>query len=481
MPILYFNRLPSVPLQFDDSFPEQAYQQPLLSVRTAREAAYVAIEEYLNTGTWVSDVLDRVFKTGSLPPIERGLAMELACGVVRRLATLDSILSQLVARPLEKVEPPLLSILRLGIYQLALLDGVPPHAALHETVELTKRLGRHQWSGFVNGVLRGGTRCITNEFDTKASSRGVPVSDGRYRRLVEPAFADPTSNPIGYVADAFSFPLWLVERWASRMKPPDLFRLGAWFNTTGRLHLRANQLRTTRDDLMAALTDAGIAAQPVGDAGSVALEESCAVDRLPGYAEGLFAVQDLSASRAAMRLAPQPGQRVWDVCAAPGGKTCHLAELMQNSGEIIATDIRPERLALVEENRQRLGASIITTRLIGEDGSQQPEGPFDAILVDVPCSNTGVLGKRPEARWRITPTGILELRRVQERLLTAAIERLAPHGRVVYSTCSIEPEENADLVRRVVSGRSDVKLVEDELFLPGQPTDGGYQALLVRG
>ena len=478
MPILYFNRLPSVPLQFDDSFPEQAYQQPLLSVRTAREAAYVAIEEYLNTGTWVSDVLDRVFKTGSLPPIERGLAMELACGVVRRLATLDSILSQLVARPLEKVEPPLLSILRLGIYQLALLDGVPPHAALHETVELTKRLGRHQWSGFVNGVLRGGTRCITNEFDTKASSRGVPVSDGRYRRLVEPAFADPTSNPIGYVADAFSFPLWLVERWASRMKPPDLFRLGAWFNTTGRLHLRANQLRTTRDDLMAALTDAGIAAQPVGDAGSVALEESCAVDRLPGYAEGLFAVQDLSASRAAMRLAPQPGQRVWDVCAAPGGKTCHLAELMQNSGEIIATDIRPERLALVEENRQRLGASIITTRLIGEDGSQQPEGPFDAILVDVPCSNTGVIRRRVDVRWRLQPSDIDDLTVIQSEILANALPCLKSGGRIVYSTCSIEDAENIDLVKAFAETHG-LRVEKSVRIIPTEHgTDGAFAAVL---
>ena len=153
---------------------------------------------------------------------------------------------------------------------------------------------------------------------------------------------------------------------------------------------------------------------------------------------------------------------------------------MRNEGEIIATDIRPDRLAIIEENRQRMGANIIHTRLIGEDGSHLPDGLFDAILVDVPCSNTGVLGKRPEARWRITPTGILELKRVQERLLTDAIERLAPNGRLVYSTCSIEPEENGELVRRVVSHRTDVKLIEEDLFLPGQPTDGGYQALLVR-
>jgi len=182
--------------------------------------------------------------------------------------------------------------------------------------------------------------------------------------------------------------------------------------------------------------------------------------------------------QAARRLAPLPGQRVWDVCAAPGGKTCHLAELMNNTGHILATDIRPERLRLIEENRARLGADIVETQLISEDGSHLPDGPFDAILIDVPCSNTGVLGKRPEARWRITAAGITELNHIQERLLNNALDRLAPHGRLVYSTCSIEPEENSQLVARVLARRPNVKLIEEELFLPGQPSDGGYQALL---
>ena len=184
--------------------------------------------------------------------------------------------------------------------------------------------------------------------------------------------------------------------------------------------------------------------------------------------------------QAAVRLAPKPGDRVWDVCAAPGGKTCHLAELMSNTGSIIATDIRPERLRLIEENRERLGADIISPQWIGEDGTGLPDGPFDAILIDVPCSNTGVLGKRPEARWRITASGIIELNRVQERLLSDALARLAPQGRAVYSTCSIEPEENSQLVARVLSRFPGIRFVEEASFLPGQPSDGGYQALLIR-
>lgn len=456
------------------------FAQPLLSVRSSREAAYVALEEFRNSGTWLGDVLDRLFRTASLPPRERGLATELACGVVRRYATLDAILSKLVARPLDQVEAPLLTVLRLGIYQIFLLDGVPPHASVHETVELTKRLGRMRWSGFVNGVLRGATRLVTDQIAETPSARGVPVTNGRYRQLRENLFADPSRDAAHYFADAYSFPLWLAERWLKRMDAAALFQLGNWFNSPGKLVIRPNRLRTTRDELLRELTSAAVSAEPVDDGDAINLESVAQVDRLPKYHEGWFAVQDLSAMQAALRLSPRPGQRVWDVCAAPGGKTCHLAELMNNNGQIIATDIRPERLKLIESNRQRLGVDIIQPQLISEDGANAPDGPFDAILIDVPCSNTGVLGKRPEARWRITPAGISELRTTQQRLLNMALDRLAAGGRAVYSTCSIEPEENNELVAQVIRTRPDIRLVEEATFLPGHPTDGGYQALLAR-
>lgn len=459
---------------------DDEFQPPMLSVRNAREAAYAAIEEYRNTGNWLGDVLDRLFRTASLPVRERGLATELACGVIRRLATLDSLLRKLVARPLDQVEPPLLTVLRLGVYQIALLDGVPPHASVHETVELTKRLGRMRWSGFVNGVLRGATRLVRNETGDLPSASGIPVSDQRFRRLAEDVFADPASDPVTYFTDAFSFPRWLAQRWSDRMTAEQLFQIGRWFNAPGKVHLRVNRLRSTREELLNAITSAGVAAHAVTGLDALQLEDASQIDRLPGYDQGWFAVQDVSAMQAARRLSPQPGQRVWDVCAAPGGKTCHLAELMNNAGMVIATDIRPERLQLIDQNRIRLGADIVQTRLIGEDGSNLPDGLFDAILVDVPCSNTGVLGKRPEARWRITAAGITELNRIQERLLSVALDRLVPGGRLVYSTCSIEPEENHELVARVLARHAEIRLDHQEMLLPGAPTDGGYQALLLR-
>ena len=440
----------------------------------------MALEESRNSGTWVSDILDRIFRTASLPPRERGLATELACGVMRRLATLDALLRKLVSRPLDQVEPPLLTILRLGVYQIALLDGIPAHAGVHETVELTKRLGRMRWSGFVNGVLRGATRLLTGDFSDGPSSRGIPLADDRFRQLHDSVFAEPQVDPAHYFADAFSFPIWLAERWLSRMDAAELFRMGNWFNSPGQLLLRVNRHRTTMPQFLNALRDADVAARQAEGLDAVILDGAAAINRLPGYDDGWFAVQDASAIQAALRLAPQPGQLVWDVCAAPGGKTCHLAELMQNSGRIVATDIRSERLRLIEENAARLGFDVIQTQLIDEAGTRLPDGPFQAILVDVPCSNTGVLGKRPEARWRISPEGITELIRMQQRLLSQAVDRLAPGGRLVYSTCSIEPQENGDVVREVVSRRPRIKIVEERAFIPGRSGDGAYQALLVR-
>ncbi len=456
--------------------------EPLsLSIRTAREAALRVLEEHRVSGMWVSDLLDRVFRESGLPAVERGLATELACGVVRRQATLDAILRTLIARPSDQVEVALWTILRLGVYQIMMLDGIPAHAAVHETVELCKRAGRMRWSGFVNGVLRGATRLATEEFVNEPSASAVPVGSNRHRKLTKPVFFEPSSDLPAYVASAYSMPLWLMERWTKRFEAVELIRLCGWFNSTPPLMIRANSIRSSFDEVLNAFQSAGIVAHPLGDTDSIIVEDVSRVDQLTGYKDGWFVVQDFSASCAARRLAPQPGQRVWDVCSAPGGKTCHLAAIMQNHGEIIATDIRSDRLEIVDENAARLGVDIIRTQLVDEPGFRLPAGPFDAILVDVPCSNTGVLGKRPEARWRITPDGIEELKNGQANLLGRALERLAAGGRLVYSTCSIETAENEQIVRQVLKYFPQARLVEEEQFIPGQPGDGAYQALIIGG
>jgi 16S rRNA (cytosine967-C5)-methyltransferase len=453
--------------------------EPLsLSIRSAREAALRVLEEHRVTGMWVSDLLDKTFRESRLPSNERPLATELACGVIRRQGTLDAILKTLIARPPDQVEVALWTILRLGVYQILILDGIPPHAAVHETVELCKRAARMRWSGFVNGVLRGATRLMTSEFVSKPAADAIPISADRYRKLTKPIFEDPSSHLAGYVGSAFSMPRWLIERWVKRFKPAELLRICFWFNSPPPLVIRANSIRSSFEQVLRSFQESGIVAQPLEGTESIIVEGVSRVDQLPGFTEGAFAVQDYSASQAAIRLSPKPGQSVWDVCAAPGGKSSHLAAIMQNEGRVLATDIRSDRLEIVNENADRLGASIVRTQLIDEAGFRLPDGPFDAILVDVPCSNTGVLGKRPEARWRITPDGMDALTDVQANLLGKALERLAPGGRLLYSTCSIEPSENQQLVQRVLKHFPNARLTSETEFIAGQPADGAYQALI---
>ena len=262
--------------------------------------------------------------------------------------------------------------------------------------------------------------------------------------------------------------------------------MARWFDLRQPLTLRVNPLKTTRDELLAEMREAAVEEsttllEPGDRPESIRYEGPFRIVDLPGFADGYFTVQDETAMSAAALLAPQPGERVLDLCAAPGTKTTHLAELMNGKGSIVATDVDLGRLRRIEENADRLGfSSMIEPLVIREDLSELPEGPFNAILIDVPCSNTGVLGKRPEVRSRITPEDIDELVVTQQKLLDAAASIVAPGGRIVYSTCSVEPEENSGVVTQFLQKSSDFELVETHNFIPGNPTDGGYQVLLKR-
>ena len=312
------------------------------------------------------------------------------------------------------------------------------------------------------------------------------VTEIRYRNIGKDVFPPPETDLPGYITAAFGLPEWLVTRWSARFAPDQLLRMAKWFDLRQPLSFRVNSLKTTRDELLAKMRTA-VAAEPTtllkaGDRPeSIRYEGPFRIVDLPGFADGSFTVQDETAMSAAALLAPQPGERVLDLCAAPGTKTTHLAELMKGEGSIVATDVDLGRLRRIEENADRLGfSSMIHPLVIREDLSELPEGPFDAILIDVPCSNTGVLGKRPEVRSRITPEDIDELVSTQKRLLDAAATLVVPGGRIVYSTCSVEPEENSGVVTQFLQKSTNFELVETQEFIPGDPTDGGYQVLLRR-
>ena len=299
----------------------------------------------------------------------------------------------------------------------------------------------------------------------------------------------PQQNPLGYLSAAFSFPPWLVKRWLTRFSPTELIPLLFWWNTPAPLTLRVNPLRGTPAAYRERLAEAPATAElllpaeqsPSGDfPETIRLTGSCPISLLPGFDEGALSIQDASAQYPARWLAPQPGERIWDVCAAPGGKTTHLAELQKDQGQIVASDVQADRLGLIEDNVQRLGLRSITTAVLSRELDHAPHSDFDAALIDVPCSNTGVLGKRPEARWRLKPADLVELPDLQRQILKLALTNIRAGGRAVYSTCSIEPEENRGLVQRVLQELPEWSLIREHDHLPGQPGDGGYLALLQR-
>jgi len=466
---------------------------------TARQVAVDVLNRSRSRDGFAAELVDDALTSAQLSPQDRRFVTQLVFGVIRRSGTLDAILKPFIQIPLHAVQPRVWDLLRLGAFQLTFLTHVPKHAAVHETVELANYVGALKAKGFVNGVLRRVAEVVTDEFTEQVASDVVPMDLANparegggsqtpppalaggvrhsYRRLTQPLLPDPASEPAAYFTTAFSFPRWLANRWLARYGPDECTRLGFWFNAPPPLWIRVNKLRTSREAYRIQLAANLIEAEPGAHPQSLRLVEHHNVRELPGFAEGDFAVQDHSSMFVASALEVRPGMHVLDLCAAPGGKTTHLAELMDNRGRITACDIDAKRLETVTTLCQRLGVKGVETVLLKEDG-EIPSGPFDVALVDVPCSNTGVIGRRPEVRWRLKPNEFEHLVRLQTRLLIEALVRVKPGSAVVYSTCSIEPDENEGVVKAVCRGMRGVSLEVEHHAAPGQPSDGGYWARL---
>lgn len=441
-----------------------------------RDLAWRILVESEGAREFVSDRLDDVLPGSD--PRDRSLTRELVLGAIRRRMTLDAALRTFCRRPQSQVEPQLWQLLRLGAYQLMYLDRIPAHAAVHETVEVARRGGRSEWCRFANGILRALARAVRDDPDADDPRRTFPIDEVRSRAFDRDVFADPSADRVKNLSQRYNIPQWLLERWTRQFDDETLQAILLRDLQPASLVLRVNRLRTDRENVLEMLAAAGVAAS-AGD-----LPEAVRIDRranphdLPGLHEGLLSIQDATPMRAADWLDPQPGETILDLCAAPGTKTAHLAERMGDRGTVFATDVSAERLRKIEQNVRRLGLSCVVPQLIARDGSDIPAGPFDAILVDAPCTNTGVLSKRIEVRHRLRESEIAELATIQQRLLQQAAIRLKPGGRLLYSTCSLEPEENGENIRRFLELRPELELVREELVVPGLTHDGGYLALM---
>jgi 16S rRNA (cytosine967-C5)-methyltransferase len=422
-----------------------------------RQIAVRVLRGYAEGADYLEDLLEPALAGSALIPADRALVKELACGVVRWQATLDWLIAQKTRGAAWK--SPVQILLRLGLYQIAWLDRIPGHAAVYETVELAKQLGLGRQAGFINAVLRGYLRELEQTRKTLATLKAD-----------QPALG-------------FSHPEWLCERWQKRWGQEKLRRLLEWNNTPPIAFARLNRLRAAPEQLMTRWEAEGVRFVTrqfdwVPERAVFELSSAPPLAALPSFQQGLFYVQDPGTLLAVTKLDPQPGESVLDLCAAPGGKTTLIAQLMQNRGRIVARDNQPHRLKLIEENCARLGVSCVETAL-----AVVPASPavspllFDRVLVDAPCSNTGVMRRRVDLRWRLRPPELDRLRAGQLELLHQASLELKPGGTFVYSTCSLEPEENEEVAKEFLSAHPQFHLEDERTLLPFvEGVDGAYVA-----
>jgi len=375
----------------------------------------------VDDGAYADLTLDAALaRERGLDPRDRGLLTELVYGVLRQRGRLDFALSRHCRLPLAKVEPRVLNLLRLGAYQLLLLERVPDSAAVNETVETARRAGLDRATGFINGVLRG-------------------LARGRATL----AWPDAAEDPCGHLQHALSLPGWLARRWLEQFGAGEAIALAEAMRQPAPFTLRVNTLRIGRTEYLEALAQAGHAAVATRYSPDGVTVTARGGAPLPGREEGWYQVQDEASMLIAHLLNPQPGEAILDACAAPGGKTTAIAALTGGRARILALDLHPQRVALVEEGAARLGATGITTRcwdLTHPSGFLAAES-FDRILLDAPCSGLGVLRRNPETRWRRTQQDVAEMAGLQRRLLENVAGLVRPGGCLLYSLCTLTPEE----------------------------------------
>jgi len=405
--------------------------------------------------------LERALSATDLSPLDRAFITELVYGVLRRRGYLDWVIGRFSARARQRQSIKLKNLLRLGSYQLLFLDRVPASAAVDESVRLAKAFGGKAVAGFVNAVLRAVTRAET-----------IPLPD-------------PTDDPVLHISVKHSHPEWLVKRWLRRLGPERTVALCIANNEIPPVTVRVNSLRTSREALAAELKSEGIEVTPcrVSTAG-LKLRGVADLRQLSAYQRGDFYIQDEAAQLVGFTVDPTPGERLLDACAAPGGKSTHLAELMGDRGEITAADADPKRLERIVQNASRLGLGSV--RPIAVDATRSLEAlgkvPYDRVLVDAPCSGLGILRRNPEAKWYKNETSIGKMAAFQSSILDRVAPRLKPGGVLVYSTCTTEPEENEELIGAFLAGHRDFRIDSQRTVwfdTPELVTPEGYLSTLL--
>ena len=418
----------------------------------ARQIAFSILQDIIFKGSYADIALNRGLEKTQPNQQDRALVTELVYGVVRRQRTLDAIIDQFAKKKSHQQVPDILLVLRLGIYQLGYMSAIPESAAVNTSVELIKQTKYSQLSGLVNAILRA------------------------YIRSKD--LFDPSNQSLGI---RYSFPDWLIEFFLEQFGQLETDQLCKWFNQIPSLDIRINPLKTSRLEMQQILEKEGIISQilPQTEQGLRLIGTHGSIINLPGYQEGLWSVQDASSQQVAHFLDPQPGDVIIDACAAPGGKTTHIAELLNNQGQILAIDPKASRLRKLSENAKRLELENIKIMEGDSRLLDQFNNSCDRLLLDVPCSGLGTLHRNLDLRWRIIPEKIEQLLKLQKEIFYTCQQWVKPNGIIVYSTCTLNPRENQSMIDNFLKDHSNYSLVESiQLYPQRDDSDGFFMAKL---
>lgn len=454
-----------------------------MAISAARQIAFDVMQRVEAEDAYASDELHAALDA-DIKAIDAALATELTMGVLRRRCTLDFLLERNLEKPVARLDLPVALALRLGLYQLRFMQRVPTHAAVNESVELVKRARKASAASLVNAVLRKASR----EADK-------PTAD----------FLPAVMPIIERLAILHSHPRWLIERWLARLGEVDTVALLEANNCTPRLTCSLNDVNAS-DAIFQELAGAHLRVEP-----GRLLRNACSVSggspsRTKAFREGAISIQDEASQAVPLLLKVKPGDRVLDLCAAPGGKTAVLARAAGQSGFVLAADLYAHRLRACKAQFARLRLDHIHLVAVDAEKPLPFAKQFECILVDAPCSGTGTLARHPEIRWRLKPDQLDHFHRLQVAILSSAIAQAAPGGKILYSTCSMEPEENERVIEEAIKvgnvGPADTENLSDALkpelvpnlnatqffdetgaFRTSPPrdgTDGFFAALLIR-
>ncbi len=415
-----------------------------MAIDQARETALKILYDINENKAYSNISVNKHLEAGELREIDRAFATELAYGTVKWLMEIDYVLDRFSSVKAKKMSPWIRNILRLGIYQLLHTDRIPPSAACNTSVDLAKRYGHQASSRFVNAVLRNITR----------SRDSIPYPERK--------------DIAGYLSIVYSHPRELVDGWLRLFGGEFTEELLKSNNAVPDFSVRVNTLKTTSEKLLEALSQEGCRARAGKYLKEAAvLENPSSISRLEAFQKGYFTVQDESSMLASVVLEPEEGQLALDVCSAPGGKATHLAQLMNNKGTVLARDIHEHKLRLVEGTASRLGIGIVKTQLFDAAVFDESlKGKADRVLVDAPCTGLGIIRKKPDIKYSGNLSQQKEIVALQKKVLENAAGYVKPGGCLVYSTCTIQPEENLENVKAFLCQNKDYKLLGFEQLLP---------------